>query len=186
MVHEENCRQAVRSAKTPEDAFEMTGTLQSAMETLNELIKVEQKEGNPEEPGTGPGGQGGAAAAPGKPESEEGSESVLLQSPCDMLVHKIKESKGAAALDEGDVENIRKEVDKMRRLAEANVGLGLMPNSEKKAKQFLENTGVGKMKLEDGDFMAIFTDPGLLGETITAPHIRIPSVVHHQAVIKVG
>ena len=86
---------------------------------------------------------------------------------------QIKMTSGGAALSDDAPQLIESAETVARRLVDSNVKLVEMPTSEKRCKDALLASAAGKMQGGDDRFFSVFLDPVQLGETITAPHIRI-------------
>ena len=76
-------------------------------------------------------------------------------------------------LAEESVEIIGEAEKAMRKLLSVNVHLAEIPDSEKKARAVLQTSAAIKHRGSD-TFVGIVLDPAQLGESVTAPHLRLP------------
>ena len=87
-------------------------------------------------------------------------------------------------------EKIKAAEKEVVRIFDANVTFSPIPDSEKKARTAIQGSAVGKLSGAssstggDTKFCCIFADPALLGEPVTAPHLRINAIPQDK--VKVG
>ncbi|CAK0812470.1 unnamed protein product, partial [Prorocentrum cordatum] len=178
---DEVLRQAVRSAKTPEDCCDL-GELAQALNKLDEEIKEEQPPDVVQQPSAAD-----VEASRKKAEEEEANKKKewdFEESASSVILKKVEEANSSKTgdsqmTDADDIEKIKAAEKDVTRIFDANVTLCPMPDSEKKARAALQGSAVGKGPEQHGaekKFTLIFVDPGLLGEPVTAPHIRINAV----------
>ncbi len=167
--HDDTLRTGLRASKAAEDTCEM-GTLAEAVKALDEAIQAEH-----EIPHT--------AASSQKEEEQktqpEDKELCVLTT----VIEKM-ETAGAAPLNDEQQTLIKMKEIETKRLLEANVQFVSIPSSEKKVMELVNSSAAGKSTGEANMFVGIFIDPGLFGEPITSPHIRINPI--NQQVLKAG
>ena len=169
-VHETTIKGAVKGSKSPADACEM-GSMAQALQMLDELIKAEKK--NSED------------TTLVNPEEQKKKKDVMDVgvSVASAIIEKIKVKRGVEELDEDTRVKIKEAELKATRLMNSHAGFGVIPSSEKKAREMLQASGAGKIRGEEGvSYVGIFFDPGLMGEPITAPHVRVNPI--NQPVLK--
>ena len=82
---------------------------------------------------------------------------------------------GKAEIEQDHIDLVKQREAKAKRMLDANVMLTVIPSSEKKVREAIQSSAAGKVRGEEGKLnVAIFIDPGLLGEAATAPHLRLP------------
>ncbi len=167
--HDDTLRTGLRASKAAEDTCEM-GTIAEAVKALDAAIQTEhdiphtvassQKEGEQQ---TQP----------------EDKELCVLTT----VIEKM-EIAGAPPLNDEQQTLIRMKELETKRLLEANVQFATIPASEKKVIELVSASAAGKSTGEADMFVGIFIDPGLFGEPITSPHIRINPI--NAQVLKAG
>jgi hypothetical protein len=117
-------------------------------------------------------------------EEEKEKTQTLQITAADFIIAKVKASTNKVV--EPEVEAIiRSKEDAMKRRLEAHVVLTKIPNplAESTVRDFIRGTAAGKLRGEPGkDAIGIVVDPGMMGEPVTAPHIRTCPI--NQAAIK--
>ena len=158
-AHDESLRAAIRASKSPEDTCEV-GSIADAITRCEDAVKQEKAATT-------------TAIVPMTSDEEPKKDQSLLDA-ANLMIERVKTQSGQADLEDDAVERIKSKEIEVRRLFEANVALFAIPSSEKKVVELLESTAAGKMKGDPSkSFVGMFLDPALLGEPITAPHIRI-------------
>ena len=163
-------RTGLRASKTPEDIFD-TGKLQ---EDLSKIEREFDKEKSPNGPtdGTTDGTAGEAATASQtqdqQPEATGARESENVAKFLEFVDKK-------SPMTEEKMDCIRAAEIQARRLIDAHVSLVVFPKSEKQARAIFKGSIANKVQGVLGKkYVGIIIDPGQMGETVTAPHVRIP------------
>lgn len=152
----------VRGSKAPEDVADM-GPVAELVKQLDDTLAAEA-----------------AALQPMQPPQETAVEAeqtpaevpAPMSEPANIMLARISEKAGQ--VDEETQEKIRAKESEVKRLVDAHVCLAPIPSSEKKALEVVQSCAAGRARgREDGYYVGIVVDPGMMGEPITAPHIRV-------------
>jgi hypothetical protein len=177
-VVQETLRAAVRAGKSAEDAMDM-GTILAANKTVDELIEDENKERKEEEKRLL-----GVEEVADLEDAAESFAQMMEVSAGDTMLEKIRTATGTKTVQDDAKNLIKSWEEKAKRLFDSNVTLITLPSSDKKTREAIAASAAGAAKGNDKSFVGIFFDQGLMGEPVTAPHIRLNAV--NTPVVKAG
>lgn len=189
-TYDEVLRQSVRSAKSPEDCCDL-GELAAAIARMDEEIKEEVGADQPVEPlQSALDAQQAAAEENAKTKEHDFEESAASKMLKKIQVANVAKTGDVHTSDPDDIDKIKAAEKEVVRIFDANVTFSPIPDSEKKARTAIQGSAVGKLSGAssstggDTKFCCIFVDPALLGEPVTAPHLRINAIPQDK--VKVG
>ena len=173
MRHEETLLTAVKSHKTPEDAADM-GEIGEALRAIDLAIEHEMATKRESESA----GQPQPDPTTGAPAGSKSENDKKEFSAAKIVIDRVAKAQGVKEVDCDLKERILAKEHEVTTLFDAHVSLTEMPSSEKKMVEWLSSTAVGQIKSNDDPSwsIGIVIDPGVIGEPITAPHLRIPPV----------
>ena len=99
------------------------------------------------------------------------------------MVERVSAAQGCQEVDHDLKERILAKEDEVTILFDAHCALTEVPGSEKKMMEWLKSTAAGQSRGSTEECVAMFigivVDPGVIGEPVTAPHLRtLPINVH--------
>ena len=170
--HDDAVLAAAKNLKSPEDVAD-SGAIGEAVKAIDAVIEKEEVERtNSATAGKQPTGTGGSGTPPPPTKKEpENQCGALLRDMIERITAK------GNSVDDDLKSRIEAKETEVTRLFDAHCAISEIPTSEKKVIDWLNSTAAGRARGEkDKSFVGIIVDPGVLGEPVTAPHLRINSV----------
>ena len=138
-----------------------TSSLAAAAAALDEQIKEEVEDAKP-------------TSTEKEAEKKNKQEEVvqLEVTAAEIMIAKVKAASGVTEVKDADKERITEAESEVAKIFEANCSFGVIPDSVKKAKAALDKSPAAQFDNPQGKFTGVLVDPALMGEPVTAPHLR--------------